>query len=62
MTDGADPFDLASLIVALTLVPMLASKMLKKQNEKKHGFFEKLGLVPQAEDLAHEIAQEMKAL
>ncbi len=33
---------LASLIVALTLVPMLASKMLKKQNEKKHGFFEKL--------------------
>ena len=30
---------LASLIVALTLVPMLASKMLKKQNEKKHGFF-----------------------
>ena len=33
---------LASLIVALTLVPMLASKMLKKQNEKKHTFFEKL--------------------
>ena len=33
---------LASLIVALTLVPMLASKMLKKQNEKKHGFFEEL--------------------
>ncbi|MSA70226.1 efflux RND transporter permease subunit [Holdemania massiliensis] len=33
---------LASLIVALTLVPMLASKMLKKQNEKKHIFFEKL--------------------
>ena len=33
---------LASLIVALTLVPMLASKMLKKQNEKKHGFFEKM--------------------
>ncbi len=28
----------------------------------RHGFFEKLGLVPQAEDLAHEIAQEMKAL
>lgn len=33
---------LASLIVALALVPMLASKMLKKQNEKKHIFFEKL--------------------
>ncbi|WP_370776462.1 efflux RND transporter permease subunit [Holdemania massiliensis] len=33
---------LASLIVALTLVPMLASKMLKKQNEKKQPFFEKL--------------------
>lgn len=31
---------LASLIVALTLVPMLASKVLKKQNMKKQGFFE----------------------
>ena len=32
----------ASLIVALTLVPMLASKLLVKKNEKKHHFFDRL--------------------
>nr|WP_317412094.1 efflux RND transporter permease subunit [uncultured Solibaculum sp.] len=33
---------LASLVVALTLVPMASSVMLKKQVEKKHGLFDKM--------------------
>lgn len=33
---------LASLVVALTLVPMMSSGLLKKTSEKKHGLFDKV--------------------